>query len=90
METIIRNVGDLNQTDRSALERVIGHAFGQSQQIVIRVMAVDETAEPPPNAQGELPEWTDVYQGLSKAEVDDLDAAIRERSHPKDWYSLRA
>ena len=29
--------------------------------------------------QDELPEWTDVYQGLSDTEVDDLDAAIHFR-----------
>ena len=38
METVVRTVGDLDKTDRSALERVVGHALGESQRLVIQVM----------------------------------------------------
>jgi hypothetical protein len=40
METVVRNVRDLDQTDRSALERVVGHELGDGQQVVIQVVPV--------------------------------------------------
>jgi hypothetical protein len=83
METIVRTVGDLDQSVRSALEQVVGHALGERQRLVIQVMALESPAAPAPPAEplAQLPEWTDVYQGLSDAEIDDLDAAIRERAN---------
>ena len=80
-ETVYRNVGDLDRTDRSALEHVVGHALGESQRLVIQVMTLEVS---PPSRPGgtlnELPEWTDVYKGLNEKEIDRLDAAIRERA----------
>ena len=83
METIVRDVGDLDRGDRSALERVIGHALSESQRLIIQVLTV-ELPRPAKIAAGalpDLPEWTDVYAGLSDAEIDELDAAIRERAN---------
>jgi len=40
METVVRNVRDLDQIDRSALERVVGHQLGEGQQLVIQVVPV--------------------------------------------------
>jgi hypothetical protein len=82
-ETVVRNVGDLDRTDRSALERVVGHALGESQRLVIQVMTLELPVSPPQpaGALAELPEWADVYKGLNDAEIDDLDAAIRERAN---------
>jgi hypothetical protein len=83
METVVRNVGDLNPGDRSAMERVIGHALGEAHRLVIQVVPLESAT---PNSQPgdelpELPEWTDVYNGLTDKEIDDLDPAIRERSN---------
>lgn len=81
METIRRNVADLDRIDRTALERVVGHALDESQGLVIQVTSKDSTpAHPQAGTIAELPEWCDVYAGLSAAEVDDLDAAILERA----------
>ena len=83
METIVRNVGDLARPDRTAMERIVGHALGESQRLIIQVMTLDSLAPPPSQATTlpELPEWTDVYKGLSDEEIDDLDTAIRERAN---------
>ena len=82
METIVRDVGDLDHGDRSALERVVGHALGEGQRLIIQVLTAERpAAEPPAGELPDLPEWTDVYAGLSDAEIDDLDAAIRERAN---------
>ena len=78
METVTRQVRDLDQQDRSALERVVGHTLGESQQLVIQVTG--DLASPPPNgesvAEGQLPEWCHIYEGLTDQEIDELDRAI--------------
>lgn len=77
METAIRNVRDLDQTDRSALERVVGHQLRESQQLVIQVMDVAmESPALEAGSGGKLPEWCDVYEGLSDQEIDELDRSI--------------
>ncbi|HXT60836.1 MAG TPA: hypothetical protein VN699_19515 [Pirellulales bacterium] len=76
METIVRNVRDLDQTDRSALERVVGCQLGESQQIVIQVVSAAVEPRESPGPGDQLPAWCDVYEGLSDAQIDDLDEAI--------------
>ena len=79
---LTRNVGDLDRSDRSALERVVGHTLGESQRLIIQVMSLEKpTAQTPAGTQPDLPEWSDVYAGLIDTEIDDLDAAIRERAN---------
>ncbi|HVC94963.1 MAG TPA: hypothetical protein VND64_14805 [Pirellulales bacterium] len=85
METVVRNVRELDQTDRSALERVVGHELRENQRLVIQVMSV--TIEKPPPAlpaNGKLPPWCDVYEGLPDAEIDDLDRAIVRTHSSRD------
>ncbi len=78
METVQRHVRDLDQDDRSALERVVGHALGESQQVIIQVTG--ESQSPPQNgntpAAGQLSSWYNVYAGLTGAQIDDLDRSI--------------
>src|SRR5438874_269671 len=47
METIVRTVGDLDQSVRSALEQVVGHALGEGQRLVIQVLANEPPASTP-------------------------------------------
>src|SRR5262249_9195383 len=47
MEMIRRNVADLDHIDRSALERVVGHALSESQRVVIQVTSNDSTPAQP-------------------------------------------
>ena len=86
METVTRNVRDLPRNDRSALERVVGHKLRESEQLVIQVMslAVEETAKTS-LATGELPDWCDLYQGLSDPEIDELDQAITRSQSSRDF-----
>jgi hypothetical protein len=78
METVFRQIGDLDQSDRSALERVVGHALRQDQQVMIQV--IDETTTPnKSNGQmvaDELPEWCNVFEELTAEEIADLEGAI--------------
>ncbi len=81
MATIVRNVRDLDRNDRSALERVVGQELREGQRVVIQVENPPvEEREPSTPAAGELPEWCNIYAGLSNDEIDELDQAIT-RSH---------
>lgn len=81
MERIVRIVGDLNQSDRATLERVVGHALSERQRLLIEVTGLDAPTSPEiADGLSDLPDWTDVYRGLSDAEIDELDAAVRERA----------
>ncbi len=86
MDAITRNVRDIDQADRDALEHVIGQSLREDQQIVITV----RIASPPQSQSNEtsgvpadehVPAWWNVYEGLSDEEIDRLDQAIRERAN---------
>ena len=47
MDSIVRNVGDLDKTDRSALERVVGHALGENQRVKLGGAATVARENPP-------------------------------------------
>jgi hypothetical protein len=66
METVIRNVGDLDSNDPSALERVVGHKLRESQRVVIQVVsATAPSAAELEASEGSFPDWCDVYAGLT-------------------------
>ena len=83
METITRNVRDLDQSERSVMERFVGHQLHETQQITLNIMnrglntpgpAIDETLP-------DVPDHWRIYEGLSDAEVDELDREIRQRAN---------
>ena len=77
METIVRNVGELDSNDRSALERVVGHELSETQRLIIQVVSETAPSTALPAASGAvLPDWCDVYSGLTDEQVDELDRAI--------------
>lgn len=77
METVIRNVGELDANDRSALERVVGHELRESQRLVIQVVSATVPPVSKPAESGPaLPDWCDVYAGLSAEQVDELERAV--------------
>ena len=83
METVVRNVRDLDQSERSTLERVVGHQLRETQQVIVNVIDLDLTAVETDgaNQQGTtVPGWWKIYEGLSDEEVDRLDQAIRQRA----------
>lgn len=87
MNTTVRTVREIPGADRQAIERLLGHSLGDSQQVVIAVAESEiPSGEVPPTGSEEIsgevavPEWWKVYEGLSADEVDCLDAAIRRRA----------
>ena len=61
----LRNVRDLDQSARSALERVVGHQLRESLRLVIQVVNAGVEEPAARTADDELPAWSDVYEGLS-------------------------
>lgn len=84
MHDIIRNVRDIDVSDRHALEHVVGQPLRDDQRLVIQIVNTDTAEstpkEVPPAAANRLPDWCNVYEGLSDAEIADLETAI-VRSH---------
>ena len=80
METIIHNFGALSEAGRNAAETLVGHSLAENQQLVIQIVNQDAPAvEAAPTAADELPEWCNVYAGLSDGEIATLEQAILRR-----------
>lgn len=87
METVVHNIRDLNGHERSAAEQLVGHALRENQQVIIQVMTVGAAApqEAPPEtspaaSSTKLPDYCNVYDGLSDEEIAQLESLILDRS----------
>jgi class 3 adenylate cyclase len=80
METLIHKVREMNGNQRSAAERLVGHALQEDQELVIQVIDVDASgADEAAMPDGELPDWCNVYEGLTDEEIAVLERAISRR-----------
>jgi len=87
MESIIRNVKDIDPGQRRLYESLLGKELHENQQLIIQVISLDEgdaSAKPdvPAGQQGQLPDWCNVYEGLPDDEIAELETAILDR---KPW-----
>jgi hypothetical protein len=85
MGKVIRDVSNLDNDDRSALERVVGEPLRDGVRLIIDVVELDVQSKPSQagsagDSQSQIPEWWKVYEGLSDEEIDRLDEAIRKRA----------
>jgi len=81
MERITRDVRNLENHERRALESVVGHALRENQRVVIEVLTLGEgEGEPRATAGGGLPEWCNVYEGLSDNEIAEVEKVILRRA----------
>jgi hypothetical protein len=82
MESVTRNVKDIDSADRLALEHVLGQPLSESQQVVIHVQPLNlsgvsvDPGQPLPATPSRLPAWCNVYEGLSDAEVAEIEQSI--------------
>ena len=81
METVVHDVGKLGDSERSAAEQLVGHPLFKNQQLVIQILNLERAAEEQEvGAETEqLPEWCNVYAGLSDEEIAALEGAISQR-----------
>jgi len=84
METFTHHVRDIDPADRHVLEGLVGQRLLDDQQVVIHVVGAQDA----PQREGlnstrpsEVPNWWNVYEGLSDEEVERLDQAIRQRAN---------
>jgi hypothetical protein len=81
MEVIIHNVGELGQPVRSAAETLVGHALDENQQLVIQVLDLEARNDDGLSAadRDDLPDWCNVYDGMSDEQIAALEQAISHR-----------
>jgi hypothetical protein len=82
MENIVRDVRDIDIGDRHALEHVVGEALRDNQRLIIQIVSID-LAEPTAaqdTDSAELPEWCNVYEGLSDSEIAEIEKVALTRA----------
>lgn len=87
MDTIVRYVRDIDADGRRALEHLLGRRLDEDQQLVIRVLTPDKGPAAEPGSEvrtagpsARLPEWCNVFDGLTDNQVGDVEGAIVRRS----------
>lgn len=85
MENIRRNVRDLGSNERRVYEDVIGHELAENQQIIIQVITIDtgsqQSKDGSRGGSGDtLPDWCNVYAGLTDAETEEIESVVLQRS----------
>ena len=83
METIMRNVRDMDAPNRQTLERLIGRRLTDDQRLIIHVLNVDEPHAPSPQSAegpGPLPPWCNVYEGLTDEAISAVETTILTRA----------
>jgi|CXWL01.1.fsa_nt_gi hypothetical protein len=90
MESITRNVRDIPSDELRLYETVLGAKLRENQQVIIQVISVgDQTrgAGPSPEKEGDhaapgvtLPDWCNVYEGLSDEEISGIESVVLDRS----------
>ena len=88
METVIRNVDEINPQDRQSLEHLLGRPLGNNQRVVINTANLRVHGANPPapdsvdlDAMDTLPEWCNVYKGLSDDQVSAIERTILNRAN---------
>ena len=82
MTTIIRHVRDIETGERRVLEHVIGQQLKDNQQVIIQVVTLGNqpAEEVAASGMGKLPEWCNVYEGLSDEQIAAVEDVILQRS----------
>jgi hypothetical protein len=81
METVIHNVNELSAAGLTAAESLVGHPLAANQQLVIQVVnaPIENGQRAAGIDQDRLPDWCDVYAGLSEERVQEIEKAIARR-----------
>lgn len=79
MKTLVKSVKDMEAAERSTIERIVGERLEDNQRLFIRITddlqnAVNSKVNG--KVESELPEWCNIYEGLSTHEVEKLSDSI--------------
>jgi len=85
MEKITRNVRELENNERRVYETALGQQLRDNQQVIIQVITVGASEEKEKvgsggQPTGTLPDWCNVYEGLSDEEIAEIETVILDRS----------
>ncbi len=81
MEQIARNVGDLGKEERKVYETALGQPLREDQQVILSVVTPREPVGVSKDANASpLPDWCNVYEGLSDSEISDLETVVLDRT----------
>jgi hypothetical protein len=84
MESFLRDVSSLDESQRHVLEDVLGRSLHPNQTLII---SVAETATAPPSQsedpceQQSLEDWTSVYDGLSPQQIESIERVAKTRAN---------
>ena len=79
METIIRNVRDIESDERQVLEHVIGKHLEEDQQVIFQVVTLKDSSNEHALTRTGLPDWCNVFSGLSVEQIVEVEDVIRQR-----------
>ena len=84
MESIVRDVSQIESPDREALEHMLGQQLREGQRVMIHVVSfAPSTVESPLDSVDDmatLPAWCHVFEGLSDQETSELEEVILTRA----------
>lgn len=81
MEKVIHNVAEIDRADRQALEHLIGKHLTDYQQVIISVMELPAAEPDEARPAQALEDWTNVYDGLTAAEIEAVDEIAKTRAN---------
>ena len=76
METVIHNMRDLSDGERSAAEQLVGHTLSDDHQLIIQVVVGNGVTDQPTQVGDTLPDWCNVYEGLTDVEIAEIEKSI--------------
>lgn len=80
MESIIRKVRDIEARERRVLEQVLGRQLSEDQQLIVQIADSAGQCEQQEVAAGKhLPDWCNVYAGLTDEQVKEVEEIILQR-----------
>jgi hypothetical protein len=80
MNQVTRNVVDMAQEDRRALEHIVGYPLAAGQSVVIQIVPAPSTpAIRSESSADESPTWWNICEGMTEEEIDQFDRAVNQR-----------
>jgi hypothetical protein len=76
------DVVTLDATHRQAIEDLIGVQLQANQRLIIGVTEIEQAvSEGTPRGAQSLDDWTNVYEGLSNEQIDEIDRIAKTRAN---------
>jgi hypothetical protein len=82
MESITRNVRDIDAHARKAIERSFGLHLQENQRIVVQLVTDPmASTESETSETSKLPDWCDVFAGLTDEQIVEVETVARTRAN---------